>query len=287
MTLESNVVGQITPTPPESTGELPLSDVSAPVAAKAKLSKALPSERVSFEKSTVLLRCFAIGAGSENKPVSNALLADLSKLNESTAGVNNVFFAQAGLINKVGNGYTPCAEVVSFERAFQFNPETAGQKLAPALRRSWFGAALLPKLAVRAITEDEALGELAEACRAQPEHKPQLRALLDYLVLGAVIDKDGTSIKQGRLAREDGPTTKPEEPAMTPQAQTPVQPNGVATPRVQTSFSGAAGGLDLQVNIQVDMVQMGTWPPQVVSAFMAGLAQVITAKAAAEASTAR
>jgi len=292
MATEPNVIGQIPSVTAPSTTDAPAPEYNIDKTPKPKLAKALPSDRLSFEKSLVVLRCFAIGAGAENKPVSNAQLADLTRLNESTAGVNNVFFAQAGLITKVGNGYTPIPEVVSFERAYQFNQETAGQKLAPALRRSWFGAALLPKLAVRPVSEDEALGELAEACRAQPEHKPQLRALLDYLVVGLVIERDGGMIRQGRLARDDGQTPRTEDSTMAAQAQVTVTQNGAPqtpAPRVQTVFTGGgpAGGINLAVNIEVNYAEMGTWPPQVVTAFMAGLAQVINAKAAAESSAAR
>lgn len=278
----STVVGEIAPDPGPPTDKAP----------KVKLARALPTDRVSFEKQLLLLRCFAIGAGVENKPVTNATLADLAKLNVSTAGVNNTFYADAGLTNKAGMGYTPAPEVVSFERAFQFNPETAGQKLAPVLRRTWFGQALLPKLAARPYAEDEALGDLADVARAQPEHKAQLRLLLDYLALGACIERDGLMIRQGRLAREDGQPTRGEETAMASAAQGagPVAA-GVPQGAVNTSFAanpnGPAGGLSLAVNISVDMKEMATWPPNVVTAFMAGLAQVITAKAAAEASATR
>lgn len=281
---EPNVVGQIAP--PEVPADVATTDKTP----KAKLAKSLPSERISFDKQTTLLRCFAIGAGVDGKPVSNQQLADLSKLHLSTAGMNNVFFADAGLITKAGIGYVPVQEVISFERAYQFNPETAGQKLAPALRRSWFGQALIPKLSVSPLSEDAALGELAEACRAQPEHKPQLRTLLDWLVLGAVIERDGTMVRQGRLARDDGGQLPRSEDASLPgytPATPPAPKGGVATNFAANAGSGAAGGLTLSVNIVVDMAEMGTWPPQVVTAFMAGLAQVITAKAAAEGSAAR
>lgn len=278
-----SVVGQIAPdtTPDPTTDKTP----------KIKLLKALPSERISFDKQTVLLRCYAIGAGTENKPVSNATLGQLAQVHPSTAGMNNMFFADAGLVTKAGNGYLPTPEVISFERAYQFNAETAGQKLAPALRRSWFGLALLPKLSVRPLPEEEALGELAEACRAQPEHKPQLRLLLEWLALGAVIERDGGTIRQGKLARDDGQPARTEDTAMVgPTAAVGTPPTvtkGVTTQFAANPAGGAAGGLNLNVSIAVDMAEMAKWPPQVVTAFMAGLAQVITAKAAAEGSATR
>jgi hypothetical protein len=287
MATEPNVVGQIAPADPMTAQDAAAPEATPDKTPKPKLSKALPSERVSWEKQLVLLRCFAIGAGPENKPVSNQQLADLAKLHINTAGINNTFYADAGFITKMGQGYTPVAEVVSFERAYGFNPETAGQKLAPALRRSWFGQALLPKLAVRSLSEDDALGELAHACLATKEHTPQLRTLLDYLALGSVIERDGATVKQGRFARDDGQITKAEDTMAQQQTAAQATPNNggnTIVPRVNTSFNGggAAGGLQLSVNINVDMVEMTTWPPAFVKAFMEGLAQVISAKAQAE-----
>jgi len=275
------VVGQITPETTEAGSEK----------SRSKLTKALPTDRLSYEKQLLVLRCFAIGAsGDSSKPVQNGELAKLSSVGTASVGLNNTFFADAGLITKIGLGYVPSAEVVSYERAYQFNQETAGQKLAPALRRSWAGVALVPKLGARPMGEEEALGELAAACNAGPEHKPQLRTLLEYLALASLVERDGTMVRQGRLARDDGPAARPAADSV-PSPQEPATPPGVQR-AVSTSFAanpnaGAAGGLNLAVNIQVDMAEMGTWPPQVVSAFMAGLAQVITAKAAAEASASR
>lgn len=277
---EQNVVGQITPDPTETpSSEKP----------KTRLTKALPTDRLSWDKQLLLLRCYAIAsATSDGKPVPASELAKLSQLNISSVGLNNTFFADAGLLQKVGSGYVPVPEVVSFERAWQFNADTAGQKLAPALRRSWAGMALVPKLAARPMSDEEAIGELAEACSGGPEQRAQLRTLLDYLVLAALVEREGGMVRQGRLARDDGQASRTEDTSMiAPVVNQTGQPG---TMRVATTFagaSGAAGGINLAVNINVDMTEMGNWPPQVVTAFMTGLAQVITAKAAAEASTTR
>jgi len=273
------VVGQIAP---ETT------DTGSSEKSKSKLSRALPTDRLSQEKQLLLLRCYAIASASapEGKGVSLAELAKLSGLNISSVGLNNTFFSEMGLITKMGTGYVPVAEVISYERAYQFNAETAGQKLAPALRKSWAGVALVQKLGARPMGEEEAIGELAEACKGGPEHRPQLKALLDYLELAALIEHDGLTIRQGRLAREDGQVVRTDDPAAGQQVTPPSVQRNITT-TFAANPNGAAGGLSLAVNIQVDMAEMGTWPPQVVSAFMQGLAQVITAKAAAEGSSTR
>src|SRR5690606_4732850 len=140
----------------------------------------------------------------------------------------------------------------------------------------------LPKLAVSPRHEDEVLADLAEVCRAQPEHKAQLRLLLEWLSFGAVIERDGGNIKIGPFGRGDNTIERATEaPAAAPTSTVNAPSKGA----VSTSFDsagGAAGGLNLTVQINVDMAAMATWPPSVVTAFMTGLAQVISAKAAAE-----
>ena len=213
---EQPVVGQIAP------------DESATPPTKQKRSaprpiKSLPTDRLSFEKQVLLLRCYAVASGAENKAVSISDLASLSKLNPTSAGLNNTFLAEAGAIVKAGTSYQPATEVISFERAYQFDSEKAGHKLAPIFRRAWFGSAILRKVALGPITEQDAITELADVARATTEHSSQLRLLLEYLSVAGLIERDANGVvRAGRLARDDSPMQAPEEvtPTMTqlPQA---------------------------------------------------------------------
>jgi hypothetical protein len=105
----------------------------------------------------------------------------------------NAFFADLGFLQKSGATYVPCAEVVSFNRAHEWNPETAPHKLAPIVQQSWFGEAILPRLAFASITEREAIEALAEAAAVGTERESQLSILVSYLTaVGLVILENGT-----------------------------------------------------------------------------------------------
>ncbi len=64
-------------------------------------------------------------------------------------------------------------------------------KLASSLERSWCGQLLIPKLRIRPLTEDEIVHDLADAAKAEADHIPQLRIVIDYLVLVGLVSKEG------------------------------------------------------------------------------------------------
>src|SRR2546430_2685157 len=127
----------------------------------------------------------------------------------STVSLANPFLASGGLIVKTDGGYVPCAEVMTFLRAYEWSPETAATKLAPVLEKTWFAEELLPKLAFGPMTEDDALQKLAEAASAAPDRRDQLEILLSYLASSGLIQRDETQIKKGGTtavtARADSP----------------------------------------------------------------------------------
>lgn len=65
--------------------------------------------------------------------------------------------------------------------AYQWNAESAPQKLADHLVGTWFGEALLRKIEFRPHSTTEAIGVLADAAGASPEHRGQLESILSLL----------------------------------------------------------------------------------------------------------
>jgi len=255
--------------------------------AESRLTRPLPTDRLTFANQLSLLRAYAVASGAENRAVTNADLARLVELNASSVGLNNSFFAGVGLIAKAGTGYVPCAEVVSFNRSYGFSPDTAAQRLAPALRRNWFASLLLPRLSMRPMSEQEALADLANAASATPEHTGRLRTLLEYLTIAGLIERDGTTIRLGPTGREAEETRREEPTVSTAQGTTErgkdVTPGSANQPGVATAFASAAqGGISLNVAMQINLAEMATWRPEAVQTFMEGLARVIAAKAMVE-----
>ena len=61
------------------------------------------------------------------------------------------------------------------------------------------------------------------------------------------------------------------------------RPQEEKTPTVSTAFVKAReGGIQFSFNIDVDTKEMGTWAPERIAAFFAGVAAVLTAKGSLE-----
>src|SRR5947199_4851281 len=120
----------------------------------------LPTDRISAPKQLDLLRGWAAASGPSNKPVTNEDVSAIVKMAPSTIQMANAFFVDLGFLQKSGPTYVPCAEVMSFNRAHEWNPENAPHKLATIVEQSWFGQAILPRLAFASISEREAIEAL-------------------------------------------------------------------------------------------------------------------------------
>lgn len=281
---DTHVIGQIPAAADSSTPDTPAPEapvVNTPPTADERPVKALPTDRLSFPKQLEVLRAYAVASGQTGKAVTNSDVANLTKLNVSSAGLNNSFFSEIGLITKSGNGYVPATEVVNFNRQWGYNTSTAGHKLAPALRRTWFGEIVCSRLQMNPMTDKEAIGDLADGAKAGQRYAGQLSTLLDYLETAGLVTQEGGMVRQGVMIRAaDEPTRSEATADVTPVVPVPTSPPMGA---VSTGFASApAGAVQFHVDVTVDMKEMATWKPEVVAAFFAGVAQVISAKAMVE-----
>lgn len=246
-----------------------------PQPAKIRPARALPTDRITFAKQLELLRAYVVasqaggGKGVGAKEVSRVL-----KMSPTTPPLASRFFLEAGLILKVEGGYCPGPDVISYHRACSLDPSTAGSKLAPTLRQSWFAGALLSRLAVREMTEAVAIGELAEEAKADGQYKSQLRVLLEFLEAAGLIQRDGEIIRASGMDFHATPTnlmTMPEGPGGPDLGR-------VTTAGLSTLAGNPAGTIEMGVSIRVDMKELAEWTPDRISAFFSGLAQVLAAK---------
>ncbi len=107
----------------------------------------LPTERVAVRKQLDLLRAYAITHQTAAQPAKYKEVAAIVKMHENTAQLVAPFFEKIGLLEKVGQqGFSPSADILAFQHAYQWNPDTAAAKLAPALAKTWFAVALTPDL---------------------------------------------------------------------------------------------------------------------------------------------
>ena len=106
----------------------------------------------------------------------------------------NPFFMESGFIEKRPGGYMPCAAVLEYNRAYSWDKDTAGHKLAPVIRDTWFGQELTQRLQFGSMDEDTAIKLFADKCNAGPEVRGQLRTLIDFCEVAGLVRHDGSQI---------------------------------------------------------------------------------------------
>lgn len=253
-------------------------DEQAAPKARSKPNKTLPTDRITFTRQLDLLRAWAAASSPSGKVVSNTDVADMVKMMSSTVSLANPFFASIGLLQKAEGGYIPSPDVIAYHRAAEYS-EFPSHKLAPLVRDSWFGLALLPKLAYRPLSESEALGVLHDASQASGDYRQQIKMLLEYLIAGGVAQREGDFIKSAKPAFEFGPPSSAAETERTSEPEIATQPKQ----NVATAYAASPeGGISFHISVKVNMEQFATWKPERITAFFAGIAQMLAAKAKIE-----
>lgn len=266
--------------------------------AKRSLRYKLPTFRVGFQKQMEALKAYAILSENGSKPVHYTRIAEVIKVHEANVSSMNPFFLEIGLVIKAHNGYLPSGAVLDYNRARSWNEETAPHKLAPLIRQTWFCQELTQRLQFRDLTESEALQALADLANATGEAKPQLRILLDFCEATKIIDRangvlkllpvsnGSAEIESSSAAAQPEPPPMPPPPpwaAVPPPSPVPAQPEPsrsmfAETGSYKSTGGQSAGSMNFDISINVNMTEMKEWTPERITAFFAGIAQVLAAK---------
>ncbi len=245
----------------------------------------LPSPRLNQENSLELIRALVSistdGGRHEPMPVNNNQLGTVMDIHPTTIATANPFFADIGLILKGPGGYMPCDELIEFHRLYEWNKETAATALQPIFASSWFAKTLVPKLRIRSMSYDEAIGDLAQAAKAGPTFRSQLETLIFYLKeCGLIEERDGKLV-----ASKISPTASasPQSEAVarseTHQASEAKSEPAVKSPSVSPfGLAGDQGAIQFSINVQVDMKEFAGWTSDRITAFFGGIAAVLAAK---------
>jgi hypothetical protein len=190
----------------EGEGALPLKEAPVGRPLKSKLTKVLPTERVSFEKQMAVLRAYAAASGPAKNAVSNdEVAAVLNDLAASSISLCNPFFGDVGLLIQEGRKQRPADAVFDYLHAFEWNEDTAALKLKDRFTRSWAAATLLPKLSFRQLTRDEAVQFLADESKAQKFHRKSLDLLLEFLNASGVLKVEGGAVAKNQASGASPP----------------------------------------------------------------------------------
>lgn len=256
-----------------------------PKPARSRPSRPLPTNRIAFPKQLEILRAYAALSGPQSKPVSNKALAGIVKLAADTVSLVNPFLADAYLLIKIDNGYAPTEDVQSFARAFDWSPDTAAERLAPTLARTWFWDVLQPRLQMRTISEKDAVQALAEFVGASREYEPQLATILDYLTVAGLVERDGGMVRRtSKAPARDEPVKDEPKDEQVAERHMPREPQVLVQQAQARIYGGGSpqGAIAFDVSVRVSMAEMSGWSADRIAAFFGGVAQVLAAKGKAE-----
>lgn len=185
-------------------GQSNQSDPTPTKSVKSKPIKVLPTDRLGFEKQLSVLKACVAASGAENNPITNNQVSAIVGLHAGTISNCNPFFNEVGLLTRDGNKQRTSEELIAYVGRLDWEPELAGLKLGPLLEKTWFAKSLIPKLAYRSLTRDEAVGYLADEAKASKEYKPQLEMLLEYLHISGIVNIDGNSVILAKRTNQNG-----------------------------------------------------------------------------------
>lgn len=207
--------------------QTPSSPDAAPPA--TNLTEVLPTRRIAFGKQLDILRTYA-AIGSSGQTVGNQELADVVGLSPQTTSLANGFLLACGLISRADRGYVPAPEVVRFQRAYQWSPDTAAHELAPILENTWFAQALQPHLALGPITDAKATKILGQLANATKHRAAELRLLMDYLEATGLIERHDGNIRAASPENSNVPKVEPSSASTPTPRPEPVPMRGGGLP---------------------------------------------------------
>jgi len=261
---------------PRTAGGASGSGDKPPVPPKSRPTHPLPSPRVSVAVQLELLKAYAIGSNYGGTPTTYIKAAELAKIGSNSASLCNALFYEACLLIKADNGVLPTQPVIEYARALDWNRDDAATKLAPAIRNTWFAQALAMHLKMRSFSVKEAIQKLAEEANASKEYQPALRMCIEYMEITGIVRRNGDQLQLATVIDTPPPPPSPE----TEDDEMPAETNTKASrPAVISSFPQPSGGsVRLAFDVTVSMAEMATWDAARISAFFAGVAQVLAAK---------
>jgi hypothetical protein len=252
---------------------------------KPQPTRRLPTDRIKFRTQLDIIRAYGAASQNGTRPVSYREVAEkYVKLDRSTVSLLNPFLVENGFVERIGDEFMPNKAVLDFATAHTWAAETAARKLLPIIERAWFGVTLRSKLGFRAMSEDEAVAELANEIAAGPEFKSRLALLVEYAEASGLLRHEGNQLFV--VAMEEAmPSAVAETPTRDrADAAEPIRDGGAVRQAnvVGTGFMSTEGVVQFHVSIRVTMQEMAGWSPDRISAFFAGLAQVLAAKQGTE-----
>jgi hypothetical protein len=159
------------------------------------LTQAIPTNRLTLPKQIEIIRAYGAAYETGGGAVGIEDVTKFVGMAPATVSQTNAFLQDTGIVRKDGRRFVPAAEVQAMNRLYEVSRDKALAKLGPLMEKSWFGRLVLPKLKFRPMPEEDVVHELFEAATAETQHLPQVRMLVDYLVISGLVERDGGLLK--------------------------------------------------------------------------------------------
>ena len=183
---------------------------------------------MKFDVQIEALKAFVSASGNGRQPVGSDAIAARMPVSAATAGLNNSFFTDSGLIIRQSKGkYVPSDVVCEFARRHGFDPRGAGLLLAEPLSKTWYWQAVHQQASFGSVPRTMMIEVLAQVAGATKEHWGHLSAILDWLEYAGLIVVKGDMISLS--ANAVVPEPEPEAIVTPPAASEVSKPT---TPRV-------------------------------------------------------
>jgi len=169
-------------------------EASEPMKRKV-LTQVIPTNRLTVPKQIEIIRAYGAAYEAGGGSVGIEDVTKFVGMAPATVSQTNAFLQDTGIVRKDGRRFVPAAEVQAMNRLYEVSKDKALAKLGPLMEKSWFGKLVVPKLKFRPMSEEDVVHELFEAATAETQHLPQVRMLVDYLVITGVVERDGGVLK--------------------------------------------------------------------------------------------
>lgn len=256
----------------------------SPARARPRPKYALPTDRMKFDAQKEALSVISIVSDYGKRGVSSADMAARMNMAPTTAGLNNTFFFESGLVERAGKGRYKSTEAANkFAQKYSFNPDEAGAALRERLSTTWYFEIVNQQIGGFGPTPKEKLIELlAYEAETTKDYRVQLGSLLAWLEYAGLVElNDG----QYKLA-PDAPQhvekaevePKQEKPAPTP------APAGSTTPRASSGQAEQSAETILGFNFDFALTgeQLAKLSPAQITALFQAVGEVMALKAEAE-----
>lgn len=188
-------------------------ETNEPVKRKV-LTEVIPTNRLTLPKQIEIIRAYGAAYEAGGGAVGIEDVTKFVGMAPATVSQTNAFLQDTGIVRKDGRRFVPAAEVQAMHRLYEVSRDKALTKLGPLMEKSWFGRLVVPKLKFRAMPEEDVVHELFEAATAEAQHLPQIRMLVDYLVISGVVERENGVLKVKNGCGSEG--SAPAEPVATP-----------------------------------------------------------------------